>query len=75
MKNKDVFKVPYERIMIARKILWMWFEFTHVNRNGSDSYDLFIRTRDHYKNKWGAEKIRLRLYWQPEYYDGNGRRL
>lgn len=70
-----IFDLPYVRIMISRKILWFWVEFTHVNRNGQNPYDFFIKTRDHYKNKWGAKNVRLRLYWQDEFYDGNGNRL
>jgi hypothetical protein len=71
--KSKTFDIPYTRIMVARKIMGMWFETVHVNRMwGEDALELFRRTRDHYKTIWGPENVRLRLYWPPEYYDGNG---
>lgn len=74
MEKSKTFDRPYIRIMIAKKVLGMWFEFWSMERYDDDPLEFFRRTRDHYRRMWGAENVRLRLYWSQEYYNGNGER-
>jgi len=70
-----VFVRPYHRIMISRKILGFWLEFPMVDRMDNDPEEFFNQTRDHYSRQWGAKNVRLRLYWQDDLYNGEGKRL
>jgi len=72
-ERSKIFDHPYVRIIIARKVLGLWFEFWSINRYNDDPFELFHRTRDRYRKMWGSKNVRLRLYWSDEYYDGNGK--
>jgi len=73
-EKSKTFDRPYTRIMISRRILeFLWIEFWSIDRYDDDPLEFFWRTRDHYKRMWGPENVRLRLYWNGEIFDGNGK--
>jgi len=75
-KDKSIFGIrPYKRILIARKVMGLWVEFPMIDRMNNDPDEFFRQTQDHYSRKWGAKNVRLRLYWEDEIYNGQGKQL
>lgn len=59
-------KREYDYIKIYRKILGTWFFVNSINRWGEEGLSVLHRTRDHYRNQWGYNKVKLVLCWNDE---------
>ena len=56
----------YDYIKVYRKTLLGWGLRCHINRYGEDGINVLHRTRDHYRNLWGFNKVKLVLCWREE---------
>ena len=56
----------YDFIKVYRKTIFGWGLRQYINRNGEDGLVVLHRTRDHYRNLWGFENVKLILCWNEE---------
>jgi len=56
----------YDYIKIYRKVLGSWFFVNSINRWDEEGLVVLHRTRDHYRNLWGFNKVKLVLCWNNE---------
>jgi len=56
----------YTHIKVYRKWYWWWIYHRTLNTFGDDALVVLHRTRDHYRNLWGYNKVKLVLCWNDE---------
>jgi len=59
-------KREYDFIRVYRRTFIGWVTKVIVNRYSEDGLTVLHRTRDHYRNLWGFNNVKLVLHWNEE---------
>ena len=66
----------YDYLKVYRKVYGVWIKKDTIYKNpGQDGNELFLRTRDHYKQLWydnqapNEKYLKIELCWKPEEYE------
>ncbi len=63
---KSIMSKDYDYIMVYRKILGLFFFVTTISRYDKDALEFLHRTRDHYRDLWGFDNVKIVLKWNEE---------